>query len=150
MKKQLLTFIVLYISSVFLTLSFASATETTHQTVSVLPVNSNKIDSITVEPRSKKGAKTAYAYILKITLDTHIKHKPISILRPLDGQLLDLKLSDLNNDGKEEVIVIMKDQSSTATYIHFDIFEFNGKKISLVENFTKISRLYELFNPSSP
>jgi hypothetical protein len=131
----------------FILSSTTIANETQDQSVSILPVNASQIDSITVEPQQGDNASN---YVLKILLDSNNGTDAISIIRPLDGTLVDLKLNDLDEDGIDEVIVIMADQNTTAVHIHLDIFEFDGKNISLVKNFTHMAKLYELFDFSKP
>ena len=116
------------------------------QIVSILPVNASKIDSVTVEPQQDEKVSL---YTLKISLDNNNPEQVISIIRPLDGELVDLKLHDIDEDGTDEVIVIMADHYATAVHVHFDIFEFDGKNIILVKDFTHMTRLYELFNTTT-
>jgi len=140
-KNKLL--IILSLCLNFVLANTCVAANADRQTVSVLPVNASEIDSIAVEPQQNKVVST---YALKIFLSKNNSGKVISVIRPLDGDLVDLKLHDIDDDGVDEVIVIMADHNTTAVHIHFDIFEFDGKKISLVKNFTQLAKLYELFS----
>ena len=141
MTKKLLIIFTFFLSFILTNQGIAATTR--DQAVSILPVNANEIDSITVEPQ-QNGAVSAY--MLKVVLSNHASDKVIHIMRPLDGELVDLKLHDVDDDGMDEVVVIMADQNTTAVHIHFDIFEFDGNKLSLVENFTHMAKLYELFS----
>jgi hypothetical protein len=112
-----------------------------------LPKHTNKIYAIAVEPQQRDGL---HVYSLKIFFDKNDKHKTIGMVRPLDGKLMDLKLHDVDKDGIDELVVMMADQTTMATHVHFDIFEFDGKHISLVKNFTQVAQLYELFQAATP
>ena len=124
-------------------IKMATAANTHEKTVSILSVNVAEIDSISVEPQQNKTVST---YALKIFLSNRESDKALSLIRPLDGELVELKLHDIDDDGANEIIVIMADHNTTAVHIHFDIFEFDGKNITLVKNFTQMTKLYELFN----
>lgn len=65
----------------------------------------------------------------------------MEMMRPLDGDIVDISIKDVDNDNEEELVVVISDSSAGRQKLHFDVFEFEGKKLSWVENFGLIGNL---------
>ena len=107
-----------------------------------LSVDESKIYSISLKPNNIDGATS---YKLKIFTDEQESKVVASAVRPMDGKIVDVEIYDVDNDGVDELVVMMKEAVSTSTKMHFDVFEFDGKSLSWVENFAPISNLFELY-----
>lgn len=108
-----------------------------------IPVDSQKIYSISVKPNSI-AASTSYT--LRAFIDEKEREEVISTVRPLDGRIVDVEIYDVDDDGVDELVVMMVDNVSTAKVVNFDVFEFDGKKLKWIENFEPVSKLFELYN----
>jgi len=104
-----------------------------------LPVNQNNIYSISIKPDSPTGQSN---YILKIFADERENKQIAMAIRPLEGKIADVEIYDIDKDGSDELVVKMV---STSSRVHYDVFEFDGKKLSWIDNFSPISSLFNLF-----
>jgi len=107
-----------------------------------LPVNKNNIYSISIKP---DGATGQGSYILKIFADERENKQIASIIRPLTGKIIDVDIYDIDKDGNDELVVKMVRNVSTSSKVHFDVFEFDGKKLSWIDEFAPVSTLFNLF-----
>jgi len=128
-------------SSLLLPANVSAQTETDLDNPT-LSVDENAIYSISVKPNHVDGATS---YKLKIFTDEQESHVVASAVRPMDGKVVDVEIYDVDNDGEDELVIMMKEEVSTSTKMHFDVFEFNGKELSWVENFSPISNLFDLY-----
>ena len=88
-------------------------------------------------------ANTAYRLVIK----TEENGKAImEIIHPLDGVVFDIFIKDVDDDDQEELVVSIADNSSSKQKIHFDVYEFEGKQLSWVENFHNIGGLLSHFD----
>lgn len=75
------------------------------------------------------------------------ENKPavMTAIRPLDNSIVDIMIKDVDNDGEEELVVLMQDEYSEPRKLHFDVFEFANNQLSWVENFPLSNNLLALF-----
>lgn len=59
----------------------------------------------------------------------------------LDGSIFDISIRDVDEDGQEELVVSIADNSLGKQQVHFDVYEFEEKHLSWVENFQNIGNL---------
>jgi hypothetical protein len=107
-----------------------------------LPVNQNNIYSISVKPDSPTGQSN---YILKIFADERESKQIAMAIRPLEGKITDVEIYDIDKDGTDELVVKMVENISTSSRVHFDVFEFDGKKLSWIDEFKPVATLFNLF-----
>jgi len=69
--------------------------------------------------------------------------------RPLDGDIVDIVIHDVDDDGQEELVVTMQEKRIDLDHIHFDVFEFKGNGLHWVEDFSNLNRLLSLFLSSN-
>lgn len=108
-----------------------------------LSIDQDEIYSISVKPNQLDGATS---YKLKIFADERESKIVASATRPMSGKIADVEIYDIDKDGSNELVVMMSETVSTSTKMHFDVFEFDGKKLSWVEDFAPVSNLFELYS----
>ena len=69
----------------------------------------------------------------------------MSVTRPLDGHIVDIVISDIDSDGKKELVVFMQEESVELQKLHFDVFEFKRTHLEWVEDFSNTVALLALF-----
>ena len=104
-----------------------------------LPVNQNNIYSISIKPDSPTGQRN---YILKVFADERESKQIATAIRPMERKIADVEIYDVDKDGSDELVVKMV---SSASRVQYDVFEFNGKKLSWIDNFSSVSSLFNLF-----
>lgn len=107
-----------------------------------LPIDAKNIYSISVKPNN---INSATSYKLKVFDNSQETNVVASTVRPMDGSIVDVEIYDIDNDGQDELVVIMAETVSASTKMHFDVFEFDGKKLEWIENFKPVSKLFELY-----
>lgn len=122
-------------------LNLMAQTETDIDTPN-LTVDEGKIYSISVKPNRVDGATS---YKLKIFTDEQESKVEASAIRPMDGRIVDVEIYDVDKDGTDELVVAMEENVSTSTKMHFDVFEFDGKKLSWIEDFSPVADLFSLY-----
>ena len=119
-QKILLTTALLY------TLQYPSiSTATESYENQSLAISSNNIYSITVTPNKTQRATN---YTLKIYSYSDTKEPSINLTHPLRGQISNVDIIDINNDGKEE-LVIETTYGASSTKRHRDIFDLEDKTL---------------------
>jgi hypothetical protein len=88
------------------------------------------------------------AYILALYVDEDKTESINTAARPLDGDIIDIIIRDIDDDGQEELIVAMQEKRLELNQIHFDVFEFEGNRLYWVEDFSNLKRLLSLFSSS--
>ena len=107
-----------------------------------LPVEAENIYSISVKPNSVDGATS---YKLRIFDDPKESHVVASAVRPMSGSIVNVEIYDVDDDEQNELVIMMAETVSASTKMHFDVFEFDGKKLEWIENFKPVSKLFELY-----
>ena len=107
-----------------------------------LAVDKNSIYSISIKPHGPTGQSN---YILKIFADERESKQIATAIRPLEGKIIDVEIYDIDKDGSDELVVKMVKTVSTVSKVRFDVFEFDGKKLSWIDNFSPVSSLFNLF-----
>ena len=108
-----------------------------------IPIDAQKVYSISVKPNSTTASTS---YTLKVFTDEKEQNEVIRATRPLDGRIVDVEIYDVDDDGSDELVVMMVDNVSISQVVNFDVFEFDGKKLEWIENFEHVSKLFELYN----
>ena len=107
-----------------------------------LPISADSIYSISIKPNNLDGATS---YKLRIFDSSTESRVVASAVRPMDGSVVDVEIYDIDEDGADELVVMMAETVSTSTKMHFDVFEFDGKKLSWIEDFSPVSKLFDLY-----
>jgi len=127
--------------SFLMPLNLMAQTETDLDKPSLM-VDESKIYSISVKPNRADGASS---YKLKIFIDEQESKVAASAVRPMDGRIVDVEIYDVDKDGVDELVVAMKENVSTSTKMHFDVFEFDGNRLSWIEDFSPVANLFSLY-----
>ena len=106
----------------------------------LLPISPSDMYSVVATPIQGNRA-----YVLALYEGTAEIESIKTAARPLDGDIIDIIIQDIDNDGREELVVAMRDQRLEQDHIHFDVFEFEGNTLRWIEDFSNISRLLSLF-----
>jgi len=85
------------------------------------------------------------AYTLALYANSDETTSIHTAVRPLDGDIVDIMIRDIDDDGQEELVVAMQEKRLESNQIHFDVFEFEGDKLYWVEDFHHLKRLLSLF-----
>lgn len=120
----------------------SAAVFATDRSAPSLPISADNIYSVSVKPNN---IDSATSYRLRIFDDSKESHVVASIVRPLDGAITDVEIYDVDDDGQNELVVMMTETVSASNKMHFDVFEFDGKKLEWIENFKPVSKLFELY-----
>jgi len=89
------------------------------------------------------------AYILVLYAGTKGVKSITTEVRPLDGDIIDIVMRDIDDDGEEELVVAMQEKRVESDQIHFDVFEFGDNNLHWVEDFSNLNRLLSLFLSSN-
>lgn len=108
-----------------------------------LSIKESEVYSISVKPNDTNSATS---YKLRVFADEQESKVVASATRPMDGQVVDLEIYDIDKDGEDELVVMMVEMVSTSHEMHFDVFEFDGEQLSWVEDFSPVSNLFELYD----
>ncbi len=98
-----------------------------------LPINKNDISSVTANPI--EGSKN---YRLDIFSDIEEKKRIFTVVRPLIGNVVDVKIDDIDKDAEDELVVIMKEESSLSQKEYYDVFEFTKPKLPWIKRLLHI------------
>ena len=85
------------------------------------------------------------AYVLSLYAGEDEVVSMTTEVRPLDGDIVDIVMRDIDDDGQEELVVAMQEKHLDLNRIHFDVFEFKGNGLYWVEDFSNLNRLLSLF-----
>ena len=91
----------------------------------VLPISDKDVFSIVVTPNKSQRANS---YRLKIYTSAEQKTPAVDILHPLNGQISDVEIYDVDNDNDQE-LVVQSTRVVGIAKIHRDIFELGGKSL---------------------
>ena len=108
-----------------------------------LPISSQDFYSISVKPNRLDAATS---YTLKIFSDQKESKQVVSTVRPLSGKVVDVEIYDIDDDGTEELVVMMVENVSASQKVNFDVFEFDGKELEWIEDFAPVSKLFKIYN----
>lgn len=61
------------------------------------------------------------------------------VVRPRNGALADILLSDLDRDGSPEIVIVIR-SAGTGRYISADAFRLQGTSLSLVESVSGLTK----------
>ena len=85
------------------------------------------------------------AYVLALYAGEDEVESITTEARPLDGDIVDIVIRDVDDDGQEELVVAMQEKRIDLDHIHFDVFEFKDNSLHWVEDFSNLNRLLSLF-----
>ena len=135
--KMLKTFVLAFIA-------YFSAISGSHaymrQSPELTPINPSDMYSIVATPVYGNRA-----YILALYAGADEMESITTDARPLDGDIIDIVIRDIDDDGQEELVVAMQEKRMESDQIHFDVFEFEGNQLHWVEDFSNLNRLLSLF-----
>lgn len=108
------------------------------------PINPSDMYSVVATPIQGNRA-----YVLVLYAGEDEIESITTEARPLDGEIIDIVIRDVDDDGQEELVVAMQEKRIDLDQIHFDVFEFKGNSLHWVEDFSNLNRLLSLFLSSN-
>lgn len=120
---------------------FNSASATTIKSLQDNYIPVNKPSDIYIVEAMPVFADTAYRLVIKTEENGTAVMETI---HPLDGTIFDIFIKDVDDDGQEELVVSIADDSSGKQQVHFDVYEFENNHLSWVKNFQHVKNLLSL------
>jgi hypothetical protein len=111
------------------------------QRLSSLDVSEERIGSVVV--RSDKSSSGKGSYELSIFSDPEETNLLVKLKRPRFGEIVDVDLHDIDNDGKPELLVAMMDESKGFDDISIDAFELDGDKIAFIDHVLPVEEVID-------
>jgi hypothetical protein len=106
----------------------------------LIPINPSDMYSVVATPIQGNRA-----YVLALYEESAEVESIKTGARPLDGDIIDIVIQDIDNDGREELVVAMQEKRLEFNHMHFDVFEFEGNTLHWVEDFSNINSLLSIF-----
>lgn len=120
-----------FVSFFLIASPFGGDSDVHNKTSVELPVAESSIESFFVAPQVTSARQR---YVFKAYADREETMLLVSVERPLFGEIVNIELKDIDNDGKREFIVVMRDVSSGQVVFKKDIFELSGTSGRMMEN----------------
>lgn len=89
--------------------------------------------------------KNDTTYVLKVYQEEG-ENAVMTATRPLDGEIVDIVIKDVDHDGKDELVVAMQERMANRQKVHFDVFEFEGASLQWVSFFPDLGGLVSSFS----
>lgn len=89
-----------------------------------MPVAEGSIEVYSIKPKIAASRKH---YVFEAYADDKETKLLVSLERPMYGEIIDIKLADIDNDQKAEFVVVMADTSTGQVVVKYDIIELSGR-----------------------
>lgn len=109
--------------------------------LSPLNVTEDHIGSVVV--RSANNSSDKGFYELNIFADPEETRLLVKLKRPQSGEIVDIDLHDIDNDGKPELLVAMIDASKGFDDVNIDAFELDGQKVAFIDHVLPVEEVMD-------
>lgn len=110
-----------------------------------LSSQSASIDSTDVYSIVATPEKNDTTYVLKV-YKTENGRAVMTATRPLDGEIVDIVIRDVDHDGQDELVVAMQERLGNTQKVYFDVFEFKGNALQWVSSAPDVTELIASFS----
>ncbi len=69
----------------------------------------------------------------------------MTVTRPLDGNIVDIAVRDIDGDDQDEIVVAMQEKHVEGRKVYFDVFEFKGSYLHWISDFSDLTELVAIF-----
>ena len=129
----------LILSLFLLVVGVASATASILANSSHTSVKASNIHSIVATPIKGNTSYTLRVY------EKEAGSAVMTVTRPLDGNIVDIAVRDIDGDDQDEIVVAMQEKHVEGRKVYFDVFEFKGNYLHWISDFSDLTELVAIF-----